>query len=175
MAPPWIVYAGRVEALFAADPKVRVDRSGLEVDGPRRKLVLRVEGAAKACAIASLLPTSVEYGNVALAIDVVPANAEPTEADVFREAFAGNPVFEGMAEGWGPAGDIAYALFAPEAVQLREDDASEFGGLATLTWAELAESVLKRGDVLVSSAIRGDVISGSVIRGDILASSATKA
>jgi hypothetical protein len=37
-------------------------------------------------------------------------------------------------------------------VQLKEDDVSQFYGLTTLTFAQLAESVLDAKDVLVSSA-----------------------
>jgi hypothetical protein len=39
-------------------------------------------------------------------------------------------------------------------LQLREDDISEFGGLTTLTYAQLAESVLDAGDVLISSSAK---------------------
>lgn len=149
LAPPWVIYAGRLEALFAQDNSVSV-----EYDNDSRKVIVRVEGAAKAEAIEALLPQSLAYGNVILEIEVVPAN-DASEANLYRAAFAGNPALVDVAEGFGPAGDVAYALFAPEAVQLREDDISEFGGLTTLTVAALAESVLKPGDVCISSAVKG--------------------
>lgn len=141
---------GRLEKLFEADPKVTVEK-----DYGKPKATVRVEGQAKAEAIERLLPDTVEFGNVTLEVEVVPSNAEATEADCFRAAFEGNPIMDGVAEGYGPAGDIAFALFVPETVQLREDDISEFGGLSTLTCAELAESVLLgHRDVLVSSAAK---------------------
>ena len=147
IASPWAVYAGRVAALFAGDKDVKVT-----YDNDEPKVTLFVDGEDKADAILGLLPGSMQFGNVTLDVCVVPSNREPSEADLYRVAFAGNPVFMGVAEGYGPAGDIAYALFAPEVVQLREDDISEYGGLTTLTVAELAESVLAKKSVRVSSA-----------------------
>lgn len=147
IASPWAVYAGRVAALFAGDKDVKV-----AYDNETPKVTLFVEGEDKADAIRSLMPQDRWYGNVTLEIEVVPSNEEPSEADLFRMAFAGNPVFRGVVEGFGPAGDIAYALFAPEVVQMREDDISEYGGLTTLTAAGLAASVLAQKGVRISSA-----------------------
>lgn len=147
IASPWAIYAGRAAALFERDEEVLV---AYDNDAP--KLTLYVDREAKADAIRALLPMRMVYGNVALEISVVPSNSKPSEAELYRTAFEGNPILEDVVEGFGPAGDIAYALFAPEAVQLREDDISEYNGLTTMTAAELAESVLGHGMVLVSSA-----------------------
>jgi hypothetical protein len=149
LASPWAVYAGRVEALFAWDGDVDV-----EFDNDARKLKVFVRGQAKADAISKLLPAQKEFGVLKLDIEVVPSNDEPSEEDVYRAAFHGNAAFCEVAEGYGPAGDVSYALFAPDTVQLREDDISEFGGLTTLTYAQLAESVLDAGDVLISSSAK---------------------
>lgn len=147
LASPWIRYAKRVEALFWQDADVSV-----AYDDTDMSLNVYVNGDDKAVAIASLLPEKKEYGNVTLTVRVIPSNDELTEADTFRRAFAGNAALVDVAEGFGPAGDIAYALFAPDTVQLKEDDVSQFYGLTTLTFAQLAESVLESKDVLVSSA-----------------------
>lgn len=61
-----------------------------------------------------------------------------------------------VSEGGGPTGDVHYALFMPEVVQVDEDDISEFDGVATLTMAELARSVLGATDTRVSSALLYD-------------------
>ena len=147
LASPWIRYAQRVEALFWQDEDVTV-----AYDDTDTSLNVYVDGSDKAEAIAALLPGKKEYGNVTLTVNVVPSNDEPTEADLFRRAFAGNAALVDVAEGFGPAGDITYALFAPETVQLKEDDVSQFYGLTTLTLAQLAESVLDAKEVCVSSA-----------------------
>ena len=148
LGTPWAIYARRLEKLFSWDSSVSV-----VYDDAAHKVTVHVEGAAKAEAIEKLLPQSMAYGNVILEIEVVPANNE-NDANLFRAAFSGNPALIDVVEGFGPAGDIAYALFAPEAVQLYEDDISEFDGVTTLTIAELASSVLKPNDVRVSSALK---------------------
>ena len=151
LGTPWACYAGRVKALFKGDPDVFVD-----YDDEAKSIKLRVHGGDKADAISALMPAKMTFGNVELTIDVIPANEEPTEADLYRRAFAGNLAFVDVAEGYGPAHDVAYALFMPDVVQLYEDDLSEFDGLKTMTYAELAKSVLDFADVRISSAILDD-------------------
>lgn len=151
LGTPWACYVGRVKALFEGDPDVSVS-----YDEEAQVLKIRVEGGDKAEAITSLMPMTMTFGNVKLDIEVVPSNSDPSEADMYRRAFAGNPAFVDVAEGYGPAHDVAYALFMPDVVQLHEDDLSEFDGLKTLTYAELAKSVLDEGDIFVSSAVLDD-------------------
>lgn len=145
LAPPWTIYAKRIEALFAADADVEFEFIGYEV-------TLRVKGGDKAEAMERILPSEIPLGNVTLKVRVVPDNGEPTEAETIRRAFAGNPILADVAEGYGPAQDVSYAMFAPEVVQLREDDISKFDGLTTLTCEELAQSVLKVEEVRICSA-----------------------
>lgn len=147
LGTPWACYVARLEALFAQDPDVRVDYDG------GTEVTVRVDGTDKAEALTALLPGRKEYGNVVLDIHVVPANREMAEEDMYIRAFAGNPAFVDVETGYGPAHDVSYALFDPRAVQVQEDDISEFKGFTTLTYAQLAESVLDRGAVLVSSAL----------------------
>ena len=149
LAPPWTSYAGRVMRLFEHDDAVHV-----EYDQAELRVTLRVDGALKAEALAALMPSQVVYGNVVLKVDVVPSNEEPSAAETFRAAFAGNQILADVAEGFGPAGDISYALFVPNVVQIREDDISEFEGLTTMTCAQLAKSVLEDGHLFISSAPR---------------------
>lgn len=146
---PWVRYVGRVEALFAHDPEVMAmyDEAG-------NKLTLLVDDNGKAEAIEALMPAMKAYGNVVLKIEVKPNNEEPTEEDMYRRAFAGNSAFVDVAEGYGPAQDVSYALFKPEVVQLCEDDTSEFDGMTTMTYAALAKSVLDGGDVRISSSVK---------------------
>ena len=146
LASPWIRYVGRLEALFSEDPAIAI-----VYDDDAKEVKLLVEGQDKAEALTALLPGHKEFGNVTLDVKVVPANGEMTEEDMYQWAFAGNPIFRDVVCGEGPAGDVSYALFAPQVVQLREDDISEYDGYATLTFAELAKSVLETGDVKISS------------------------
>ena len=148
LGTPWTIYANRVKALFEYDKDVRV-----EYDYETRKLVVHVDGSDKAESIKRLLPSSMTYGNVVLSIAIVPSDLLGTEEDLFRKAFEGNPALESVVESCGPAGDVSYALFAPAITQIHEDDLSEFDGMKTITYAELAKSVLKEGSVRISSAM----------------------
>lgn len=147
LASPWIRYVNRVKALFAHDDEVLV-----EYDDEGKEVTLYVVSQDKADALSMLMPSLIEFGNVTLTVTVKPCNDSPREEDLYRKAFAGNPAFVDVAEGFGPAQDVSYALFQPEVVQLRDDDLSEFGGLATITYAELAKAVLDAGNVRISSA-----------------------
>lgn len=144
---PWVRYVGRLRKLFEGDERVRV-----EYDEEETEAVLYVDGTDKADALTMLLPSSIEFGNVTLKVTVKPANEEITEDMLFVNAFDGNPCFVDVMGGFGPDHDVSYALFAPECVQLREDDISEYGGYKTMTYAQLAKSVLNDGGVKVSSA-----------------------
>lgn len=148
LGTPWTIYANRIKALFEYDKDVRV-----EYDDESHNLTIYVDGSDKAESIKRLLPSDMTYGNVVLSITVVPSNLLGTEEDLFRKAFEGNPALESVAGNLGPAGDVSYALFAPAITQIYEDDLSEFDGMKTITYAEIAKSVLKEGSVRISSAM----------------------
>ena len=145
---PWAIYANRVKALFEYDKGVRV-----EYDDESHNLTIYVDGSDKAESIKRLLPSSISPFIHTGTITVVHSNLLGTEEDLFRKAFEGNPALESVVGNLGPAGDVSYALFAPAITQLYEDDTSEFDGMKTITYAELAKSVLKEGSVRISSAM----------------------
>ena len=139
LTPQWERHARAVGALFSRDPDVRCE---LEPDPDDPTLTLRVRGAEKADAISRLLPASVPFGDVTLAIAVERAADEPTPAEVFERAFRGNPAFAGTLAAETPIGTLDYALFAPEAVQWHGDDVSSPWGTRTSTLESLAWEVL---------------------------------
>ena len=149
MYSPWHVYANRLMKLFEHDKKVRV------VYDESDKIELYVDGTDKATALEALLPGKREFGNVTLEICVHRSNEDMSEADMYLAAFEGNDAFVDVVGGFGPARDMSYALFAPYVVQVREDNIAEYCGMSTMTYAELAKSVLDLGDVRVSSAVSG--------------------
>lgn len=146
LASPWVRYVRRLEALFGEDPAIAI-----LYDEDAQTVKLTVDGKDKAEALEALLPGRKDFGNVTLDIVIVPANGDMSEEDMYQWAFAGNPIFHDVVEGFGPAWDVSYALFAPKVVQLREDDISEYDGFKTLTAAQLAKSVLDEGEVRISS------------------------
>ena len=159
LGTPWSLYAQRVKSLFGPDPDVTV-----EYQDDARFLLLRVKGSAKAAAISALLPSEMDYGSVILRIEVTQVFGDPGEdRKLFDDAFGGNPVFSGTAMG-GIVGDIPYALFKPAVVQLHEDDVSKYEGLVTMTYEELARSVVEDTDVRIcSDAIATSQSGGSAV------------
>ena len=151
MLSPWQVYANATKALFGGDPDVTVT---LENDAPR--LVVRVHGADKAASIAELMPEDVEFGNVTLAIAVVPDNdSELTVADHIRRAFAGNPLFLDVVEVPLTPQTLGatYALFMPSCVQYYTDTLASPYGVATKSAQDVADEVLDLPDgTFVASA-----------------------
>ena len=138
LSPPWVVWAEKLKALFAADPAV-----GVAYDDASRAATVRVEGAAKAEAISRLLPEEVGFGNVALRVRVVPANAAADAAATLRAAFGGNPAVADVLELPGPLGNpVAFAVFAREPVDVPCDNAADPAGAKTLLMEEIAREVL---------------------------------
>jgi hypothetical protein len=147
MQSPWVVYAKKVKALFEHDPDVVVDEPTELGDGDYN-LEIRVHGNDKAESVAKVLPEDVEFGNVTLHVMVIPDNdGKLTMLDHMRRAFAGNPVLVDVMEvpvvPGGPT--MAYALFAPEVVQIECDNAASPYGIVTTTYEGVAKDVLRVG------------------------------
>ena len=147
MQAPWVVYAKMVKALFEHDPDVIVGEP-TELGDEGYKLEIRVHGNDKAESVARVLPEDVEFGNIALHIMVIPDNdGKLTMLDHLRRAFAGNPALVDVMEvpvvPGGPT--MAYALFAPEVVQIECDNAASPYGLVTTTYEGVARDVLRVG------------------------------
>jgi hypothetical protein len=152
MLSPWQIYANATKALFDGDPDVTVTLD----DGDTPKLVIRVHGSDKAASLAELLPEELQFGNVTLAIAVIPDNdCELTVADHIRRAFAGNPLFLDVMEVPLSPQELGatYALFMPSCVQYYTDTLMSPYGATTKTVEEVADEVLELPDgVFASSA-----------------------
>lgn len=135
---PWVQYAKKLSALFAPDPNVI---AAYDNDAP--KVTLYVSGQDKADAIDRLLPDEVGFGNVTLAVEVVPDNeCKVTVADTLSRAFAGNPLFGEAMEVPLYGGTVTYALFAPEVLQWEDDNTMSPYGLSSATVDEVVRDVL---------------------------------
>lgn len=143
IAAPWIGYARKVRALFANDPDVIV-----EYDNENMKLNLRVNGTAKADALAQLLPTEKEFGNVVLAINVIPANGGKTCANLLKDALIGNNAFYDIIDFTKdtPYPDVVYVVFDNNVVQYPNDNLSHYAGVETTLYADIAKEVFENVD-----------------------------
>lgn len=145
---PWVVYAKKVKALFEHDDHVIVGEPIELADEGAYNLEIRVNGDDKAESVAKILPEDVEFGNVTMHIMVIPDNdGKLTMLDHLRRAFAGNPALVDVMEvpvvPGGPS--MAFALFAPEVVQIECDNAASPYGIVTTTYEGVARDVLRVG------------------------------
>ena len=156
MQAPWVVYAKKVKALFEYDSDVIVSEPIELADEGAYNLEVRVSGDDKAESIAKVLPEDVEFGNIALHIMVIPDNdGKLTMLDHIRRAFAGNPALVDVVEvavvPGGPS--MAFALFAPEVVQIECDNAASPYGLVTTTYEDVARDVLNVEGIMIASDV----------------------
>ena len=95
LSPPWISFFREVEALFEEDPEIVIRY----VEEPLT-IKLYVNNETKADALTQLLPTEKNFGGVTVYIQVIPADTDrkPNKAELFKAAFAGNPIFEEMID-----------------------------------------------------------------------------
>ncbi len=144
LAPPWVVYARKVAVLFDDDPAVAVG-----LDELTHKLTLYVQGTAKAAAIETLLPSSVEFGNVTMQVEVIPDNGGEAETtQLVRDAFAGNPsvVDVQTAPVGTPLAGACFVEFVPRIVQYPTDDVSDLHGIRTTVMEQVAREVFELPD-----------------------------
>lgn len=137
---PWITYVNEVRALFAKDPEVSVEYE----DGDAKRLSLFVTSQEKADALTQIMPQKVEFGNVILEIEVVPANEEaPSKAELFFAAFKGNQAvaYTDSVEAMGFSAN--YIVFKPEIVQFFNDDLGDINGNMTTIYENVANDVFE--------------------------------
>lgn len=151
LAPPWITYRERLKALFEKDPGVTV--GDIEKRPYGLKLTIRVESAAKADALTRLMDREVCFGDVALEVKIVPANAGeglPDDARgiaVVMAAFDGNAAVTVIrAVSKGLFHDMTYVVFRREVVQYPADNLGDVNGSESTLMETIAREMLPRAD-----------------------------
>jgi len=143
LSTPWQTYYRQVYALFDPDPEVAV----MFDDGEEKVLTLYVDNGIKANAIAALMPTEKQFGNVTVKVNVVPSNAEESTDMLFRHAFCGNPIFSDVEVAEGIfTNPIYYVIFEPSIVQFWNDDLSDANGVCTTLPQDVAKEVFESKD-----------------------------
>lgn len=147
LAPPWVIEYRMIDQLFKYDKDVRVI-----YDNDEKTVSLYVEGAAKAEALAEILPNDIEFGSVQLTIKVIPANpidinqsTVKTRQDIFADAFKDNPIVERMIPCVLFERPILYILFRKKVVQFYTDDLSDYGGISSTLYESIAKHIFTEG------------------------------
>ena len=152
LAPPWITYYRQVEALFGADPDIKV-----VFDEDELHIKLYVENEIKATALDEILPVQKDFGNVSVFIEVIPANTEPKKVDMIRRAFEGNPAFSYATTIEGiMVNPINYVVFKPEVVQFWNDNLHDPHGLVSTLMEDVARAVIGEEDGVMFTTDKKD-------------------
>ena len=138
MVSPWAEYLNQLEAFFKEDDDVRV-----EYDNEAMVIKIYVDGAAKAEALSKLLPTSKKFGNVEIKVNIIPANPlDTSRIGLFKKAFEGNRAvadIETISD--ISSNDFNFIIFKPEVVQYYNDDLSDFNGICSTLYQDLAKEL----------------------------------
>ena len=152
LAPPWITYYRQVEALFGADPDIKV-----AFDEDELHIKMYVENEIKAAALDEILPVQKDFGNVSVFIEVIPANTEPKKVDIIRRAFEGNPAFSYATTIEGiMVNPINYVVFKPEVVQFWNDNLHDPHGLVSTLMEDVARAVIDEEDGVMFTTDKKD-------------------
>lgn len=138
MMSPWAEYFNQLVAFFKEDDDVRV-----EYDNEAMVIKIYVDGAAKAEALSQLLPTSKKFGNVEVKINIIPANPlDTSRIGLFKKAFEGNRAVADIETISNiSSNDFSFVIFEPEVVQYYNDDLSDFNGICSTLYQDLAKEL----------------------------------
>jgi len=143
LAPPWVEYFRKIEALFGQDPDIHIGVSDNTQDGDPF-ITLRIDNQEKYEAISAILPAYRMFGNVQTHVRVIPANESqaPDRRKIFETAFKGNPALKDFIYANTPfAGDVAYIVFDKKVVQYPNDEMQDPNGLKSTLYQDIARDI----------------------------------
>lgn len=130
MSAPWISYYHKLVALFGEDPDIKIN-----FEENTNTIRFYVEGQNKAEALEKLLPAEKEFGTMKIFTEIIPANEKLSNANLFRNAFEGNPLYEDMiiVRPEGSSNPFTYMMFKKQVVQYWDDNLGDpHGNISTL-------------------------------------------
>ena len=138
LSSPWMIYYHQLEAIFNGDEQVK-----MRFDNNAVAAYLYVDDLEKAEAIETILPSSVQFGNVTMKIVVFKPNGAKTEVvDLFKKAFEGNKAVSSIKTIKTPDGtDMNFVVFKPEVKQYFADQLCSPWGLESALYEDLAYAV----------------------------------
>lgn len=137
LSPPWVAYWQKMNAMFGDDPEIH-----LEYREDEATVVMRVDNLSKADALTQLLPEEVHFGNIVLKIVVFPANDVKSKANLFNDAFHGNPHFAYVAESApGTSFQMTYVVFKKEVAQYWNDNLGDIHGNTNTLYQNIANDL----------------------------------
>ncbi|WP_433751087.1 hypothetical protein [Falsibacillus pallidus] len=154
LSPPWVTYQNELKYSVGQDPNVIV--GPLIPAGGNYIIPVTVLGDEKAIALATLLKSHVEFGNVSINIVVINGDQEIVEpvpcplgafaiAGLVEQALSGNPYYEDVVVKRQNMGgnNAVYPVFKPEVIQFYNDDISNLCNNFTAVASKVFEDVMK--------------------------------
>ena len=152
LSTPWMNYARMIYAMFGKDPEITVT-----YDQDENHIKLLVDNQAKADALTKILPEAEVFGNVTVKISIVPSNKELSTADIYRQAFSGNPAFVDVLSSLNPyAPQFTYILFKNKLVQYFNDQLNHPDGIKTITYEDIARNIFENSEGVFFVTETGD-------------------
>lgn len=134
---PWVNFYREIETLFQEDPQITI-----KYDEKQNAINLYVSDNTKAEALAKIMPTSKEFGNVTLGINIIPPNQnDDSFLSNFRRAFEGNPIVNEIKGIDTVYGHFDYVMFENEVVQYFNDNLQDPRGLRSTIYQDIAKDV----------------------------------
>ena len=134
---PWFEYYYEMVALFGEDPEII-----LEYDERANIIRMYVENNEKAIALAQILPSKKTFGNVSVAISIIPANTvKDSKAAIFEKAFKGNPVFSSVVVREALGGTMEFVLFKKMVAQYYTDSINDAHGVTSTLYQDIARNI----------------------------------
>ena len=150
IAAPWVQYVNKLTALFGDDPEIQI-----EYDYTNQKFNMQVSNQLKATAISKLLPSVKHFGDVTLTINITLVSTASTKADVYHDAFDGNPAFSYSKQIDGVfTNPITYVVFKPDVVQFYNDDLGDINGNCTTLYQNIAKDIFNDDGVFFCTDVK---------------------
>lgn len=138
LSSPWMIFYHELEILFSKDKQIK-----MTFDNDAVVAKLYVDDSEKADALERILPYKVDFGNVTMFIEVIPANGEKTKTiDLFKKAFNGNEAVYLVDTAKTPHGsDVNFVAFKPEVCQYYADNLCSLWGLTSALYEDVAMDI----------------------------------
>lgn len=147
LAPPWITYINKVQALFDGDPQIACN---IDYNNSQPSITLACNNGDKVAALQRILVPEVKIGSITLKVlvDGVPSNRTfVSKKELFEVAFDGNPAFAYVVapveEGYFYI-DFTYVVFKNCVVQFFNDNLNDAHGVISTLYQDIADEVLDK-------------------------------
>lgn len=140
LSAPWETYWHEIQAMFMGDPEIRL--MYLEDE---RLIKMYVENTDKATALSKILPEKVDFGNVDLQIQIIPANKLETNESIYTAAFKDNPNFcFATTTDTPPTPSMTFVVFQPRIAQFYNDNMRDYYGNKNILMQDVANEILNK-------------------------------